>query len=56
MGAPDKFRLMVPDHGIGVIASPMSTVDGTPFENLPQDSIENGTGKEYTIELVGIED
>lgn len=49
MGRPNKYRLMVPDQGIDVIASPMSTVNGTPFDQLPRN--ENGEGKTYEIRL-----
>lgn len=51
MGQPNKYRLMVPDQGIDVIASPMSTVNGTPFDQLPTNENGNGEGNTYEIRL-----
>lgn len=44
-------RLMVPDHGINVIATPMGTVNGVPFENLPpnNDDEDQSVTRDYII-------
>ena len=54
MGGENKYRLIVPDKNIDVVASPMSTVNGTPFDQLTGNEGSNtndGSTNNYQIEL-----